>query len=164
MVIFKLRKLSIYLDTSVISNLIAEDAPKLMEYSLMFWDEMKKDKYNVFISNLVIAEIGACPEPKKSDLAVYLNEINYNEILVSEETIDLAKQYIAAGIIPIKYEDDATHIALATIQNCNAIISWNFAHMVRLKTIIGVNGINLGLGYRKIEIVSPMSMVGEENK
>lgn len=36
--------------------------------------------------------------------------------------------------------------------------------MVKLKTIIGVNGINLGLGYREIEIVSPMSIVGEEEE
>ena len=160
----KLRKLSIYLDTSVISNLIAEDAPKLMEYSLMLWDEIRKGTYNVFISDLVIAEIDACPEPKRSGLARHLNEIDYTDASVSEEAIELAKQYIAVGIIPIKYEDDATHIALATILNCNAIISWNFAHMVKLKTIIGVNGINLGLGYREIEIVSPMSVIGEEEK
>ena len=159
-----LRKLSIYLDTSVISNLTAEDAPKLMEYSLMLWDEIRKGIYNVFISDLVIAEIDACPEPKRSTLARYLNEIDYTNASVSEEGIELAKQYIAAGIIPLKYEDDAIHIALATILNCNAIVSWNFAHMVKLKTIIGVNGINLGLGYRKIEIVSPMSMIGEEEK
>lgn len=76
----------------------------------------------------------------------------------------MAEQYIKAGIIPVKYEDDAFHIAMATIFDCSAIVSWNFTHIVKLKTIIGVNSINIGLGYRKIEIVSPMSIVGEEEE
>ena len=68
------------------------------------------------------------------------------------------------GIIPAKYQDDAFHIALASVLDCNAIVSWNFTHMVKLKTIIGVNSINLGLGYKEIEIVSPMSIVREEEE
>lgn len=50
----KMRKLRIYLDTSVISNLIADDAPKMMEYSLRLWDEIREGLYDVYISDLVI--------------------------------------------------------------------------------------------------------------
>jgi predicted nucleic acid-binding protein len=135
-----------------------------MEYSLKLWDEIKDGLYDVYISDLVIAEMDACPEPKRSGLFRYLDEIAYVDASVSEEAIDLAKQYVAAGIIPVKYEDDAFHIAMATILDCSAIVSWNFTHMVKLTTIIDVNGINLGLGYRRIEIVSPMSIAGEEEE
>lgn len=76
----------------------------------------------------------------------------------------MAEQYVSSRIIPAKYEDDAFHIAMATIFDCSAIVSWNFTHIVKLKTIIGVNGINLGLGFREIEIVSPMSIVEEEEE
>jgi len=34
--------------------------------------------------------------------------------------------------------------------------------MVRLKTIIGVNGINKYMGYGEIEILSPDSIIGED--
>ena len=77
-------KLRIYLDTSVISNLIADDALKMMEYSLKLWDEIKEGLYNVYISDLVIAEIDACPEPKRSSLKRYLDEIEYTEGAVNE--------------------------------------------------------------------------------
>lgn len=56
------------------------------------------------------------------------------------------------------------HISAATILGCHAIVSWNFKHMVKLKTIIGVYRINKYLGYHEIEIVTPMSMVGEEEE
>jgi len=158
----KLRKLRIYLDTSVISNLIADDAPKMMEYSLRLWDEIKEGLYDVYISNIVITEIDACPQPKKSGLTKYMEDINYTQAGMVDEAVDLAQQYIDVGIIPVKYEDDALHIALATILDCSAIISWNFTHMVKLKTINGVNNINREFGYRQLEIVSPMSIVREE--
>lgn len=41
-------------------------------------------------------------------------------------------------------------------------MSWNFKHMVRAKTIFGVNGINNLLGYGELEILSPDSMVDAE--
>lgn len=159
-----MRKLRIYLDTSVISDLIADDAPKMMEYSLRLWDEIKACLYDVYISDLVIAEIDACSEPKKSGLKKYLDEVIFAESSVNEEVVSLAKQYVDAGLIPVKYEDDAFHIAMATILDCSALVSWNFTHIVKLKTIIGVNSINIGHGYREIEIVSPMSIVAEEEE
>lgn len=159
-----MRKLRIYLDTSVISNLIADDAPKMMEYSLRLWSEIKEGLYDVYISNVVFAEIDACPEPKRTSLIRYIEDISYTESTMVDEAVDLAKQYVAEGIIPAKYQDDAFHIALATVLDCSAIVSWNFTHMVKLKTIIGVNSINLRLGYKEIEIVSPLSIVKEEEE
>ncbi len=75
----------------------------------------------------------------------------------------LAQAYIHHGIIPAKYEDDALHIAAASVNGCNIVVSWNFKHMVRAKTIFGVNGINKMLGYGELEILSPDSMVDEED-
>lgn len=134
----------------------------MMASSLLLWKEIKNGDYDVCISDLVTQEIDKCPEPKRSCLAKFMKEINYQEVLVNPESIDLANQYIKANIIPIKYEEDALHIAMATILNCNAIISWNFNHMVKLKTILGVNGINSTLGYKSIEIVTPMSLTKGE--
>ena len=61
-----MNKIKIYLDTSVISNLEAEDTPKKMQDTLQFWQELKKGKYIVTISDLTIAELTKCPEPKRS--------------------------------------------------------------------------------------------------
>ncbi len=61
-----MNKIKIYLDTSVISHLEAEDTPEKMQDTLQFWQELKKGKYIVTISDLTIAELTKCPEPKRS--------------------------------------------------------------------------------------------------
>ncbi|MEK7196220.1 MAG: hypothetical protein AAB151_01000, partial [Nitrospirota bacterium] len=43
------------------------------------------------------------------------------------------------------------------------LISWNFKHMVKLKTIRGVNGINRMLGFKELEILTPQSLIQEDN-
>ncbi len=67
----------------------------------------------------------------------------------------MAEKYIAEGVIPQKYSNDALHIATATINDLDVIISWNLEHIVKLKTKIAVKGINRLMGYRTIEIATP---------
>ena len=55
------------------------------------------------------------------------------------------------------------HIALATFNESDALISWNFKHIVKLKTIRGINGINRMLGFKELEILTPQSLVQEDS-
>jgi predicted nucleic acid-binding protein len=152
-----MNKMKLYLDTSVVSFLEADDAPEKRTITRLFWDNVKNERYSIFLSNLLYAEIGRCSQPKKSILLANLAQINYVLLEETEEVVQLAQKYISKGIIPEKYRDDALHLAHATIAECDAVISWNFRHMVRINTIQGVKEMNLLLGYRQIEIVSPQS-------
>jgi len=58
-----------------------------------------------------------------------------------------------------KYEDDALHIAIASVNNLDVIVSWNYKHIVKLKTKREVTGINALLGYKEIEIYSPLEVI-----
>ena len=156
-----MRKIRLYLDTSVISHLQANDAPDNMAATQQLWDEIKLGKYAIYISELVLKEIMNCAEEKRNMMLAYLNEIPRTEIMLTDEIINLGKKYIEAGIIPVRYTDDALHIAAATVHDCNVVVSWNFKHMVKLKTIIGVNGVNKGGGYSEIEILPPNSITEE---
>jgi predicted nucleic acid-binding protein len=156
-----MKKLKIYLDTSVISHVQAEDAAEKATSTLRLWEEMIQDKYDICISKLVLAELNKCSEPKRTLMFHYLNRLK-TEILEIDEVIELlALKYIEENIIPEKYGDDATHISAATVNNCDYIISWNFNHMVKVKTIMGVNGINKLMRYKEIGIVSPDSLIEE---
>jgi len=70
----------------------------------------------------------------------------------------LGNQYVKQRIIPKKYLADALHIAIATVYNIPVLVSWNFEHMVKLKTKIEVNKINRENNYPQINIVSPMEV------
>jgi hypothetical protein len=61
------------------------------------------------------------------------------------------------------YFDDAYHIAIATVNRLDVLVSWNFKHIVNYDKIKLFNSINLRLGYPMIEIRSPKEFVRYEN-
>lgn len=68
-------KLKIYLDTSVISHLMQEDVPEKMADTRKLWEMFQKGVYDVCLSTVTLQEIDDCPEPKRSSLWGYLNQI-----------------------------------------------------------------------------------------
>ncbi len=74
---------------------------------------------------------------------------------INEEIKELAERYILEKIIPEKYRNDALHIAASVVNDLDVVVSWNLQHIVKLKTKLGVEGINRLLGYKVIEIVTP---------
>ena len=140
-----MRRKKIYLDTTVISHLLHDDVPDRMADTLEFWDILKTGKYEVYISDVVIAELMRCPEPKLSELLALLDEIQYTEIKVESNTeiLALAAEVKKLNLIPPKSENDRRHIAAALYSGCNIIVSWNFNHFVTEKTIDGVRQICL---------------------
>lgn len=118
-----MNKITIYLDTSVISHLEAEDTPEKLHDTIDFWHELEKNKYIVTISDLTIAELTKCPEPKRTLLFEYLSIINYVEVQETQETIALADEYLKQGVLTPKSRDDCRHIAIATIVGCKYIVS-----------------------------------------
>jgi hypothetical protein len=63
------------------------------------------------------------------------------------EAFDLRDDYFDAGILGPKRLDDMTHVALATVSRADAIVSWNFKHIVRLDKMKSYNQVNLQNGY-----------------
>ena len=112
----------------------------------------------------MMEEIGRCSEPKLTALLEYLNEITFNMIdTISPEAAFIANEIIRMGILTEKRRDDCTHIGLAVVNECDIIVSWNFNHMVNVKTINGIRGINAINGYRMIDIYSPTVLLKEND-
>lgn len=157
-----MKKLKIYLDTSVISYLEQEDVPEKMEQTRELWKILQIGKYEVVLSDLVLSEINECKEPKRSILLEYLSEISYTRVSIEEETEQIANEIIEAGILNPKSFDDCLHIASAILNDCNIIVSWNFKHMVNVDTINGVRRITFAKRYNNIDIYAPYVLLSEK--
>jgi len=159
-----MRKKKLYLDTSTVSHLRQTDRPDWMADTLEFWEVLKLGKYDVYISDVVTGELGNCKEPKRTELFTLLNEIRYTEIKIGddEEIVNLAIEIQNQGLLPPKSVNDRLHIAAAMHIGCNAIISWNFDHLVNAKTIDGVRVIAAINNLNPIDIFSP-NMLLERN-
>ena len=150
-----MRKPKVYLDTSVISHLDADDTPEKMNDTLLFWEELKTNKYHIIVSSVTLTEIAKCDEPKQTKLLEKLNEIDYELIEENEETLALADKYLKYGVLKSKSMDDLRHISVASVTDCKYITSWNFKHFVNVKTIAKVQSANKLYGYNEIIIVPP---------
>jgi predicted nucleic acid-binding protein len=157
-----MKKLKVYLDTSVISHLMQEDVPEKMADTLKLWDMFKEGKYEVYLSTVTLEEISDCPEPKRSRMLDYLEQIDYTPIEIIDDMSDVAEQIIDMGILTKKSYDDCQHIAAAVVYGCDCIISWNFKHIVNIKTIRGVRAIANLKGYKPIEILNPSVLLESE--
>lgn len=63
-----MRKLKLYLDTSVWNFFFADDAPEKRDVTKEFFDLIQRGYYEVYISDVVLDEIRDAPETKKNQL------------------------------------------------------------------------------------------------
>ena len=154
--------MKVYLDTSVISYLDQKDAPERMKETQYMWEFFKKGQYEVYISDVVVYEIKKCSMEKREILLDYLDQIEYNIIETDENTVSLAEKFIDFGVLKRKSYDDCRHIAAAVLAGCDIIISWNFKHIVNVKTIQGVKAVTTYEGYKDLMIYPPSALLREE--
>ncbi|MCL2035434.1 MAG: PIN domain-containing protein [Oscillospiraceae bacterium] len=152
-----MRKKKIYLDTSVVSYLLQEDSPKEMAETIEFWEILKIGKYDVYISDVVVDELEKCAEPKRTELFTLLSEISYTNTAIegNTEIKALEAEINRLGILPPRSDNDRLHIAAAVYRECNIIVSWNFKHMVNVKTIDGVRIVCVANNISPIDIYTP---------
>jgi len=65
--------------------------------------------------------------------------INFTEITVTNECVELAMEYLKENVVGQTSMDDCIHIATATICKVDMLVSWNFKHIVnvyRIKVIM----------------------------
>ena len=92
------RKLKVYLDTSVISYLQQEDTPERMKDTLALWKQFEAKKYDIYLSQVTLDEVGECRAPKRTALFEYLSRISYTKLEITNEVLKVANQIIDMGI------------------------------------------------------------------
>jgi hypothetical protein len=88
--------------------------------------------------------------------------IEYELIDVDAHGTDVASRFIDLGVLRQKSLRDCQHIAAAIISGCDAIVSWNFKHIVNHKTVMGVKAVAALEGYNDLLIYMPSILIGGE--
>src|SRR3990170_2392275 len=158
-----MKKLQLYIETSVWNFCFADDAPEKKEITLRFFEKVEQGEYEVFISDAVLNEISRAKDDKKNLLLDLIRKYQPKRLVITEEIVSLAQKYIAEGILPAGKFEDAIHAATATIFEMDALISWNLKHLSNLKKMEMINGVNMKEGYSKrLELITPMEVSDEE--
>ena len=145
----------IYLDTSVFGGCFDVE---FAEESLAIFELIRSGIYRGVVSEIVFEELENAPQ-RVREIILTLPEKMLESIAISEEIIQLRKEYVTADILGPKWIDDMTHVAAATVTRVDAIVSWNFKHIVRLDKMKAYNRLNLLNGYGILTIISPKEAI-----
>jgi len=151
----------LYIDTSVFGALFDDEDPDRVQLTASVLRRMSHAPFETFIGTPVLEEIAIAPP--KLRVALERHVKNLAPILIEEgpASLVLAEAYLAARLVTASKRNDARHIALATVADVDAIVSWNFRDMVNLKKKGIVHSVNAKFGYRLIDIVSPLEVPHE---
>ena len=151
-----MKRETLYLDTSVPSAYYDERVKDRQDATIKFWKDVLPN-YKVYISEVTVKEL---EETKDETLRRKLKNLikGFKVLKTNKKIRDLANAYIGKGVFPEKYLDDALHVAVASFYEISYVVSWNFEHLVKVKTRKSVNLVNILEGYREIEIVSPQEL------
>jgi predicted nucleic acid-binding protein len=149
----------IYLETTMFNFPFVDDAPQYKADTLNLFAEIKAGKYKPYTSEYVVMELKAASDPLRDARLRLIEEYGIEVIPACDTAERLAESYIEAGIIPSAYSTDALHIASATVKGLDFIVSLNFKHIVKRKTIEASELINFREGYKRIGIYAPAEVI-----
>lgn len=145
----------IYIDTSIAGGYFDEEFKKPTR---LLFDRLKQREIQFIISDLLELELLRAPAHVR-DLLLQFPSESFDRVEITGEGMKLAEEYVAANVVGRTSIEDCRHIALASVQKADVLVSWNFKHIVNLDRIHGYNSVNLKLGYAEIEIRSPKELV-----
>lgn len=152
-------KQRIYIDTSVFGGYFDDE---FAEHTRPLFNRLKNNEFKILFSSVTQDELNDAPDRVK-DLVKRL-KTDWTEFLeVTDEATELATEYITERVVGQTSFADCLHIALATINRADYLISWNYKHIVNVDRIRGYNSINIKKGYKQLEIRSPREFEKYEN-
>jgi hypothetical protein len=150
----------IYLETTMFNFPFADDSPQLKAETLQIFDLIQAGKYEPYTSLYATDELEATTqEARRFDMLKYIPNYGVKVLSKSPEAERLAALYLAADAVPVGFHTDALHIAITTVYGLDFIVSLNFQHIVREKTIRITAEINAREGYKPIGIYKPSEVL-----
>lgn len=147
--------LRVYADTSVFGGCFEE---KFSDASQRFFEQVREGTIRLIVSDVTLEELNPAPLYVKSLLDTVPAD-HMEQVAASDDSKRLQSAYLNASVVGPACENDAAHIAVATIALVDIIVSWNFKHIVHYDKIMGYESINAIHGYRTPLIYSPYEVI-----
>lgn len=129
-------KPTVYIETTVIGHLAARLQPDPIVAGRQLvsreWWKHAHERYQLFISDLVIEECNAGDHAAATERRAFLQGIE--SLRPSDGAKKLAANLIAELAIPASEPRDASHISIAATNGVEYLLTWNFKHIANATT------------------------------
>lgn len=162
-----MRRPVLYVETSVFGFYYDKRKENISkrEASIKLFDQIYKELFDAYYSNVTLAEIEKTKDPDKRRKLLSLISRYGIERLTEPENVEdvelLTTTLIEKKIIPANKKDDALHLALAILSpQIDYLIIWNYKHLANKNTFRQVKVVALSQRYEvKFEVATPEEVI-----
>lgn len=156
-----MKRRKLYLDTSILGFALNRHDPNRHVEANRLLRQIRAGQFSGGYSFVTEKEVAEAPPRIARRLLRKIAWANLRRVRVRSrgQVYDLATAYCGGGVIPREYFDDALHVAIATLWRAEALVSYNFTHIVRLDTMVEVNVINRQQGLAEIFLCQPSEVL-----
>jgi len=123
------------------------------------FNRIAEGKIAAYTSLEVVDELSKAPSPKREEMIELISRHNIQAFQTDARAESLADTYLVTGIMPVRFRTDCLHIAIASVNGMDCIISLNFHHINRVRTRIVTEAINRVAGYNSPIICAPEEVI-----
>ena len=156
-----MRKLRLYLDSSILGwSLNHSDPARFAEANLLL-QQIAEGRFTGVYSWVSQQEITAAPKHIAKRLWQKVEKAKLKPVTMrlTKQADELAQTYSDKKIVPSDFKADALHIAVATLCKADALVSYNFEHIVSLEVMVAVNRVNKTLNLNEIFLCQPQEVI-----
>ncbi len=117
-----------------------------------FWRRLPE--FSPHISSLVLDELGAVGGTTLRTKLIGMVSA-FKLLTITTDARNLARKYVEAGVVVEAFYADALHLAIASANAMDYLVSWNFRHIVNVRTRSLVVDVNVNNGFRPLDIIAP---------
>ena len=146
-----MRRFRVYVDTSVIGGCFD---PEFAAWSRLLVEDFRRRRLRPVVSDVVSMEVDLAPPNVRSQYNELVG-LGAEILVVTRQVDDLAVAYAEQGVLSWRSRNDMLHVALASFARVDALVSWDFRHLVRVDKVRAFNAVNARLGVPPATIASP---------
>ena len=150
----------VYIETTIFSFYYDErpaaDISARRNWTREWWDDCRSD-YETVTSTAVLAELdrgGLAHRRRALDLALSLPAI-----AVEDDVADIVRFYIEHRVMPRDPTGDALHLALASLEKCDYLLTWNCEHLANANKFGHIRRVNTMLGLHIPLLITPLELM-----
>lgn len=152
---------TVYLETSIIGYLASRPSRDLItaanQQLTREWWESHRGKYDLYLSEPVVVECSAGDPNAARDRLDLLANIPVLD--VTEDAESLANRLVREVPLPEKAKIDALHIAVATVNGIDYLLTWNCKHLANAALHGSIESVCTSAGFKPPTICTPQQLM-----
>lgn len=153
---------TVYIETTFLSYLVARPSRDLLvaahQQATKDWWIERRGEFECYVSQVVLDE-AAAGDPQEAKARMQMIG-DFPVLEITEEAESLAMRIMESGAIPPNAVRDAAHIAVATVNQMDYLLTWNCKHLANAQIIRRVAVVCNQEGYDMPVICTPEELMG----